>query len=177
MQPDWLIVAPPHPASLSEEELWKDVAWDRIRTRGPGGQHRNKVETGVVLVHIPTRVRSEATERRSQGENRVRAVWRLRIALAVEVRTDTEEEFVASVLWRSRVDAQGRIACSPTHRDFPALLAESLDLVARYGFDMKASAERLLCTMSQLLKFVQLEPDAIAWVNAQRQARGMRPLR
>ena len=177
MQPTWPIVDPPHPATLTEEQLWPDVAWDRIRTSGPGGQHRNKVETGVVLVHIPTRIRAEATERRSQGENRRRAVWRLRLALAVHVRTDSPAEFVASPLWRSRVDAQGRISCAETHEDFPSLLAEALDLLARYGFDVRAAAERLGCTMSQLIKFVQREPEAIAFVNRERYERGLRTLK
>jgi len=177
MQPTWPIVDPPHPATLSDEQLWPHIAWDRIRTSGPGGQHRNKVETGIVLVHLPTRVRSEATERRSQEENRKKALWRLRIALAVSVRTDPEGEFIASPLWKSRVDAQGRIVCSETHRDFPALLAEALDLLARYGFDVRAAADRLGCTLSQLIKFVQRVPEAIAFVNRERYARGLHPLK
>jgi protein subunit release factor B len=49
---------------------------------GPGGQHRNKTESGVRLVHRPTGVAVTATERRSQAQNRGAAVERLRRALA-----------------------------------------------------------------------------------------------
>jgi hypothetical protein len=49
---------------------------------GPGGQHRNKTESGVRLVHPPTGVTVTATERRSQLQNRGAALERLRERLA-----------------------------------------------------------------------------------------------
>ena len=49
---------------------------------GPGGQHRNKTESGVRLVHRPTGVVVTATERRSQLQNRGAALERLRERLA-----------------------------------------------------------------------------------------------
>lgn len=48
---------------------------------GPGGQHRNKTESGVRLTHRPTGVTVTATERRSQAQNRGMAMTRLRVAL------------------------------------------------------------------------------------------------
>ncbi len=45
---------------------------------GPGGQHRNKTESGVRLLHRPTGVAVSATERRSQARNRGAALGRLR---------------------------------------------------------------------------------------------------
>jgi protein subunit release factor B len=45
---------------------------------GPGGQHRNKTESAVRLVHRPTGVTVTATERRSQAQNRAAALARLR---------------------------------------------------------------------------------------------------
>lgn len=49
---------------------------------GPGGQHRNKTESGVRLTHRPTAVTVSATERRSQSQNRGEALKRLRERLA-----------------------------------------------------------------------------------------------
>jgi protein subunit release factor B len=65
-------VALPDPALLAEcEEAF-------FTAGGPGGQHRNKTESGVRLVHDPTGVTVTATERRSQAQNRGAALERLR---------------------------------------------------------------------------------------------------
>ena len=48
---------------------------------GPGGQHRNKTESGVRLTHPPTELSVTATERRSQAQNRSAALERLRQGL------------------------------------------------------------------------------------------------
>ncbi len=53
---------------------------------GPGGQHRNKTESGVRLAHRPTGVVVSATERRSQAQNRGAALERLRARLEVLAR-------------------------------------------------------------------------------------------
>ena len=60
------------------EALQKEVEVFTFRGSGPGGQHRNKVESGVRLVHIPTGIRVVANDHRQQGRNRELAFRRLR---------------------------------------------------------------------------------------------------
>ena len=173
----------PHPATLDEDALLAACDVRRQRRSGPGGQHRNKVETAVVIVHLASGIRGEASERRSQAENRRMALHRLRIKLALGVRSDAAERsgantdsFVPSLLWQSRLRGE-RIEVSASHADFPALLAEALDCLAAFQLDAKLTAERLGCTPSQLVKFLKLEPEALQQVNQQRAARGLKALR
>ena len=58
--------------------LKHQVTLDTYRSRGPGGQRKNKVETAVRLKHLPSGVTVIATEHRSQTENRKLAFERLR---------------------------------------------------------------------------------------------------
>jgi protein subunit release factor A len=59
------------------ESLERDCDVEYFIASGPGGQHRNKVETGVRLIHRPSGIRVTATERRSQQANREMAFERM----------------------------------------------------------------------------------------------------
>lgn len=151
-------------------DLLKECKIVRTRRTGPGGQHRNKVETAVVIEHLPTGIRAEASERRSQHVNHQLAIFRLRVKLALGLRADPEE--CPSPEWQSRVSGS-RIAVSASHDDFPALLAEVLDTLAATDFELPPQAVRFGVTTSQLTKFLKHEPEAWLLVNRGRQSFGL----
>jgi RF-1 domain len=166
-----------HPASLSLDQLEAQCDLRMTRRSGPGGQNRNKVETAVVLTHRPTGLVAEAAERRSQIENRREALFRLRLKLALEIRTpDDSAPYVPSPLWRSRLRG-GKVVVNPEHDDFPALLAEALDVLTAFQLDVKPAAEALGCSSTQLVKLLAAEPRALGWLNTQRGLAGLHPLR
>ena len=172
-----LVLMTVHPASLPSEELLAECEVRCLRRGGPGGQHRNKVSTAVVLLHRPTGVTAEANERRSQAENQAEALRRLRLQLAVDVRTSAQGEgpLVPSALWQGRCIGN-RMVVSTSHDDFPALLAEALDALAAAEYDVVAAADWLGVSGSQLTRFVQRDPAAWVHLNDARRQRGLRPL-
>lgn len=61
---------------LSEEEMkipQYELKMEFVRGSGPGGQHRNKTETGVRITHIPTGITAYSNTR-SQYSNRKNAM-------------------------------------------------------------------------------------------------------
>jgi hypothetical protein len=82
---NWIFLSP-HPCTLEEATLLGQCDFHFTRRGGPGGQHRNKVSSAVVVTHRPTQILAEANERRDQSQNRRVAVARLRRQLAWLVR-------------------------------------------------------------------------------------------
>ena len=164
-----------HPAALDAARLQAECDTTRTRRSGPGGQNRNKVETAIVLVHRPTGLVAEASERRSQAENLRAALFRLRVNLALEVRRPIEPGVLPSPLWRSRCRNEA-IGVRPDHDDFPAILAEALDAIEAQADDLKAASAWLGCTPTQLVKLLKVEPRALMRLNERRRRSGLRPL-
>ena len=159
---------------LSEELLLRSCDIQRTRGSGPGGQHRNKVETAIVITHRPTGVTGQASERRSQHKNREVAIQRLRLNLALQVRTPVEDP--PSELWQSRIQSR-KISVSSSHFDFAVLLAEAIDRITAMEFDVSAAAKHLSVSTSQLIKFLKVEPAAMQMVNTERKERGLHALK
>ncbi len=63
---------PPHLARIALES---DIT--AYRSSGPGGQKKNKTESSVRVRHRPSGITRIATESRSQGRNRERALERV----------------------------------------------------------------------------------------------------
>jgi len=170
-----------HPASLPSEELLKECDVTRTRRSGPGGQHRNKVESAVVLTHRLTGTHAEASERRSQAENLTVALFRMRVQLALNVRSprsagELPDPGGPTELWKSRCVNQ-KIHVNPEHEVFPTLLAEALDVLHAVDMEIKSAAEFLNCSSSQLIKFFQQDPRVLAEINQHRLRHGLHKLK
>lgn len=164
----------PHPAAIDPEKLAQQCALKQTRGSGPGGQHRNKVATAIILTHEPTGITGQASERREQIANRKVALFRLRVNMALELRCDPI--YPPSELIQFRF-LKGAIKVNPGHDDFPAVLAEVLDNLYFVKLDPRKAGSRLGCTTSQLVKFLKHEPRALEKVNRDRVAMKLHALR
>src|SRR5687767_10433606 len=66
---------------ISERELVipeRDLDWDSCKASGSGGQHLQKTESAVLVVHLPTGLRVRCQSERSQHANRAIAMQILR---------------------------------------------------------------------------------------------------
>lgn len=165
-----------HPAAWPSEKLLARCQVRRLKRGGPGGQHRNKVETAVIITDPVSGQSGEASERRSQEENRQMALFRLRVQLALGWVEDLSDRPLPSPLWRSRLKGE-QIVINPTHADFPSLLAEALAALRQHRWDVSRAARLLGCTTNQLVKFLKHEPRALILLNKVRSEQGLRPLK
>lgn len=69
---------PPRKPPSAHADLLSDCRVDTFRSGGKGGQHQNKVESGVRLTHRPTGLVVTSRKHRSQHRNREDALQRLR---------------------------------------------------------------------------------------------------
>ena len=161
-----------HPVLVSDETLLSECDVKRLRRGGPGGQHRNKVETAVRLTHRPSGQIAEASEARSQLENRKVALRRLRFRLAMHVRTPPVDDPHWHEVTRDR-----KIAATPDARTGPQLVAHVFNVLDAVDQDDAAAAKLLEVSRSQLSRFLKADRTVLAAANQLRESAGMRPLR
>ena len=96
--------------ATDRESLERDCDLEFFVAGGPGGQHRNKVETGVRLRHRPSGVIITATERRSQHANREAAYGRMaeRLTEMQKVRIPRRPTRPSAAAKAARIDEKKR---------------------------------------------------------------------
>ncbi len=165
---------------LEDAALEAQCEVDRYRASGPGGQHRNKTESAIRLRHRATGVIAHADERRSQAENRVRAVQRLREHLAFEVREPVDLATFAPSPTLSALVTGGTARLGEKTRQTRGFLvgfAQLLDVFAATGAEVAATAARLGLTTGACSKLLLVDDHTARAVNQLRAKHGLRPLR
>jgi hypothetical protein len=162
---------------LEDAGLLEQCSVDHYRSSGPGGQKRNKTSSAVRLRHHPTGLSVTASDDRSQRVNMVRAVRRLREAIALHVRAAADpagyrlSDVLISCIRKGEIDIGLRDA------QYFRVMAEVLDVLATFRTRVSAAAKCLGISTAPLVKFIQRDPKLWERANQMRAEAGQRPLR
>ncbi len=171
--PGWRAFLP-----LSDEDLLSQCEVDRFRASGPGGQKRNKTDSAVRLRHRPTGLESVAVESRSQHENRAKALRRLRVTIALQVREEIADpaHYAPSDAIAGRMRGQ-RIEVATKNPAYPEVVAEVFDIIEAHGWRLSDAAPGLGISTAALGRFLEGDPVVFRAANERRAALGLGVLR
>jgi hypothetical protein len=171
-------VPPPPPSwlDLKEEVLLSQCRFEAFRGSGPGGQKRNKTSSAIRLTHLPTGIHVLAPESRSQAENKLRAIRRLKLKIATDIRHPIDGAHFEPPAWFARVVQLGRLAISHHNDHYARAAALVLDLLDHRSGSVGDVAKLLGVTTSSIAKFISDEPQLWIAANAIRKAARKGPL-
>ena len=161
---------------LSDEALVGECRWDVFRGSGPGGQKRNKTSNSIRLTHLPTGTSVIADESRSQAENKMRALRRLKLRLAADLRHPIDPPTFEPPAWFAQVKQLGRLTISHRNEHYARTAGLVLDLLAARSGNVAAVGGLLGVTTSSVIKFLAEEPRLWTAANAIRKDNGQPPL-
>ena len=149
--------------AMEDNELLAQCRVDTARGRGPGGQKRNKTESAVQITHIESGISACNDVSRSQHQNKAAALQRLRLEIALRLRS--EEKTQPGPMPGLKSDA------------FPLWAARVLDCLDSNGYRISDAAAQLEMSTSQLVKALSKCPPLWQFVNAQRVNLGLKQIR
>jgi hypothetical protein len=161
----------------SDDVFLRECRFDISRGSGPGGQKRNKTSNAVRLTHEPTGLSVTATESRSQAENKLRAIRRLRLKIACETRHPVDLPSFEPPEYFMQVRRENRIEVSHRHPSYAAACALVLDLLKAGAGRPSVVAANLGVSTTTVIKLLEDEPQLWTSANTIRANIGMEPLK
>jgi hypothetical protein len=161
---------------LTDDALVAQCRWDTFRSGGPGGQKRQKTSNGVRLVHLPTGVGVTSTEWRLLTENKLHALRRLKLKLAIDFREPVDLARFEPPDWFVSIRRQNQIEASHRHPLYAAAAGLMLDLLAALGGNPAAVGVNLGVSTTAVVRLLEGDPHLWAAANQIRADFGMKPL-
>jgi len=169
--------------SLTDDQLLDQCRVDTYRASGPGGQKRNKTSSAVRIRHEPSGLIVIAEESRSQHENRVRALRRLRQGLFLKIRDELTGDSLSPEALQQRDDyreartANGRLDLGRKDPRLWPAVGLVLDVLAAVQARVSDAARILGISTGNLITFLAIDPKVWEQANILRTRSGQKPLR
>jgi hypothetical protein len=161
---------------LSDQQLLAQCRMDAHRGSGPGGQKRQKTSNTIRLTHLPSGIHVVAGESRSAAENKMRAIRRLRLKLAADLREEIDVAAFEPPDWFLSIRRQNRIEVSHRHPFYAPLAGLILDLLKAMHGNPSNVATMLGVSTTAVIKTLEAEPQLWAAANRIRTELSMKPL-
>ncbi len=164
--------------ALDDAQLLRLCEVDTYRASGPGGQKRNKTDSAVRLRLPGLGLAVVGTESRSQHENRARALRRMRLAIALELRRSVNpDDYRPGDVLRGCLTGRSQLQVGRRDARYCVVVREVLDLLAACGMQVSKAATHLGISTSNLSAFLCGDRHLLGCVNRLRREAGMRSLR
>jgi hypothetical protein len=164
--------------AMDDQKLLAHCDVETYRASGPGGQKRNKTDSAVRVRHRPSGLAAIGHESRSQHENKARALRRLRMVIALELRHPLNvEQYAPSDVLHSCVSKGGRLTVGLRDARYPRTVQDILDLMAAVGWRLSDAADKLGISTGNLSAFICRDDKLRDKANRERALLGLKPLR
>ena len=148
---------------LNETAFIKTCRFDAYMASGHGGQKRNRTYSAVRLTHLPTAIAVIAEESRSQAENKLKALKRLRLAIALRVRRQPSAgSFTIPGEIREYFKPDAPLQINPKNALYPLACATALDALYLAAGKIGAAAQLLSISTGRLNKFLSKDRDLLS---------------
>ncbi|HRK30051.1 MAG TPA: peptide chain release factor-like protein [Tepidisphaeraceae bacterium] len=140
-----------------DEALLRECRVSFFKSGGPGGQKRNKTSSAATIIHTPTGIEAQSSDFRTQAENRVRALHRLRFKIAAAMRTTIEKPFYQPPEWAAAFKGAGQVRVNVKNIAFARVAAHLLDLLAAADGKVSPAAALLGVSSSSFARLLKQE--------------------
>lgn len=159
-----------HPCALPDAALLALCRVEPQRAGGPGGQHANKTESGVRLVHLSSGLQAESTNHREKPRNIAEALGTLRLRLAIHQRGGSDPAWL-------KPHVRGRkLMVGTASEGLPRVTAVVLDAFFGAQGALVGAAAVLGISTTQLAGFLTSHGEIRRSADALRATHGLGPL-
>lgn len=155
---------------LDDAALRPQCRIERCRAGGPGGQHMQKTESAIRVVHLATGVEARCSDHRDRARNEHDALQRVRLRLALHQRGCSEVE------WLNPYRQGRRIILRSHATHYPVVVAVLLDALLAHQGRLAEAAEMASCSTSQLVKVLGADKEVLVAANQLRAEFNQGPL-